>query len=101
MDVNDNYRSWDDDLIAGSLHPIEIFEFFYVLKKNNWEGVWQLDQFPFREDSVEMANQSIDFLKSVNNALDELDIKALQEAQSNHDAMKALKIAQKALYKNL
>ena len=48
-----------------------------------------------------MANQSIDFLKSINKALDDLDIKSLQEAQSNHDAMKALKIAQKALYKNL
>jgi len=31
----------------------------------------------------------------------EKSIKALQEAQSNHDAMKALKIAQKALYKFL
>ena len=48
-----------------------------------------------------MANQSIDFLKSIEKALDDLDVKALQEAQSNHDAMKALKIAQKALYKNL
>ena len=72
-----------------------------MLQKNKWEGVWQLDQFPFREDSVEMANQAIDFLKSINNALNDLDVKALQEAQSNHDAMKALKIAQKALYKNL
>ena len=63
-----------------TLPPIEIFEFFYVLRKNNWEGVWQLDQFPFREDSVEMANQSIDFLKAIEKALDELDIKALQEA---------------------
>ena len=71
------------------------------LKKNNWEGVWQLDQFPFREDSVEMANQAIDFLKSIEKALDDLDMKALQEAQSNHDAMKALKIAQKSLYKFL
>jgi len=98
MDVNDNYRSWDDDLIAGSLHPIELFEFFYVLRKNNWEGVWQLDQFPFREDSVEMANQAIDFLKSIHKALDNLNFKELQEAQSRHDAMKALKIAQKALF---
>ena len=65
MDVNDNYRSWDDDLLAGSLHPIELFEFFYVLRKNNWQGVWQLDQFPFREDSVEMANMAIDFLLSL------------------------------------
>ena len=56
MDVNDNLRCWDDDLVAGSLHPIELFEFFYTLRKNKWEGVWQLDQFPFREDSVAAAN---------------------------------------------
>ncbi len=98
MDVNDNYRSWDDDLVAGSLHPMEIFEFFYVLRKNNWKGVWQLDQFPFREDSVEMANHAIDFLKSIDKALNDLDMKALSEAQSRHDAIGALKIAQKALY---
>ena len=101
MDVNDNFRSWDDDLLAGSLHPIELFEFFYVLRKNNWEGVWQLDQFPFREDSVVMANMAIAFLKAVDKALDDLDIKALTVAQENHDAMSALKIAQKALYKHL
>ena len=101
MDVNDNYRSWDDDLVAGSLHPIELFEFFYVLRKNNWEGVWQLDQFPFREDSIEMANHAIDFLKSIEKALDTLDMEALAKAQSNHDAMGALKIAQKALFGSL
>ena len=48
-----------------------------------------------------MANQSIDFLKAIDKALNELDIKALQEAQSNHDALTAMKIAQKALYKFL
>ena len=69
--------------------------------KNNWQGVWQLDQFPFREDSVEMANIAIDFLKSVDKALDDLDYDALSKAQANHDAMGALKIAQKALYKHL
>jgi len=98
MDVNDNYRAWDDDLVAGSLHPIELFEFFHVLRKNKWDGVWQLDQFPFREDSVETANHAIDFLKAVDRALDTLDMKALAEAQSRHDAIGALKIAQKALY---
>ena len=55
----------------------------------------------FREDSVKMANQSIDFLKAIDKALDELDVKALQEAQANHDALTAMKIAQKALYKFL
>lgn len=98
MDVNDNYRSWDDDLVAGSLHPIELFEYFHVLRKNNWNGVWQLDQFPFREDSVATANHAIDFLKAVDRGLDALDVEALKAAQAKHDAISALRIAQKALF---
>ena len=98
MDVNDNFRSWDDDLMAGSVHPIELFEFFYTLKKNNWEGVWQLDQFPFREDPVAVANGAIDFLKVVERALDKLDFDAMKAAQAKHDSVTALKLAQQALY---
>jgi xylose isomerase len=98
MDVNDNLRGWDDDMVAGTVHPIELFEFFYTLRRNNWTGVWQLDQFPFREDSVEAAQIAIAFLKKVDRALDILDIPALQQAQARHDAMGALKLAQQALY---
>jgi xylose isomerase len=98
MDVNDNLRSWDDDMVAGTIHPIELFEFFYTLRKNNWEGVWQLDQFPFREDSVEAANHAIDFLKAAGRGLDKLDFAALQAAQDKQDAIGALAIAQKALF---
>ena len=53
IDVNDNFRGWDDDMVVGSVHLVETFEFFHTLRRNNWEGVWQLDQFPFREDSVD------------------------------------------------
>lgn len=98
MDVNDNFRSWDDDLVTGSLHPIELFEFFHVLRKNKWDGVWQLDQFPFREDSVAAADHAIDFLKAVDRGLDALDIEGLRNAQENHDALTALRLAQKALF---
>ena len=98
MDVNDNLRSWDDDMVAGTVHPIELFEFFYTLEKNNWKGVWQLDQFPFREDSVVAANTAIDFLKAVQKALGTLDFAAVQEALDHHDALTALRLAQKALF---
>ena len=97
MDVNDNLRGWDDDLVVGTVHMTEIFEFFYVLKINNWDGVWQLDQFPFREDHVEAANLSIRFLKHIYRALDKLDITALQEAQREQNPLKAQKIIQNAL----
>jgi xylose isomerase len=98
MDVNDNLRGWDDDLVAGTVHPIELFEFFYTLEKNGWTGVWQLDQFPFREDSVEAANTAIDFLKGVQQALGKLDVAALRDAQARHDALAATKIVRQALF---
>lgn len=97
MDVNDNYRGWDDDMVVGSLHLIEIMEYFWVLKKNNWEGVWNLDQFPFREEAVDNANTSIRFLKALYRALESLDVQGLVEAQSRHDALKATRIVQDAL----
>ena len=98
MDVNDNFRGWDDDLVAGMVHPIELFEFFYTLRKNGWEGVWQLDQFPFREDSVAAAKAAIDFLKAVDRGLERLDFQAVQKAQDQHDALTALQLARQALF---
>ncbi|MFV0634116.1 sugar phosphate isomerase/epimerase family protein [Demequina sp.] len=98
MDVNDNLRGWDDDLVVGTVHPVEVFEFFYTLKVNGWEGVWQLDQFPFREDTVEAANLSIRFLKALHRALDELDVEALRAAQLRQDAMGAQRIVQDVLF---
>ena len=97
MDVNDNLRGWDDDLVVGTVHLTEIFEFFYTLKINDWNGVWQLDQFPFREDAVDAVRTSIRFLKALHGALDVLDIPALQEAQQRQDAMAAQRLVQDAL----
>jgi L-rhamnose isomerase len=97
MDVNDNLRGWDDDLVVGTVHLTEIFEYFYTLKINNWDGVWQLDQFPFREDTVDAAKTSIRFLKALYRALEALDIEALREAQARQDAMAAQRLVQDVL----
>lgn len=101
MDVNDNLRGWDDDLVVGTVHITELFEFFYTLKINGWEGVWQLDQFPFREDTVEAARLSIRFLKAVHRALETLDIDALRDAQARHDALAAQRLVQTALLSSM
>jgi xylose isomerase len=97
IDVNDNLRGWDDDMVVGSVHLVETFEFFHTLRRNNWKGVWQLDQFPFREDSVGAARQAIRFLKAVHRALDTVDEKALAAAQASHDALAAQRLVQRAL----
>ncbi|MDR1387427.1 MAG: sugar phosphate isomerase/epimerase [Propionibacteriaceae bacterium] len=97
MDVNDNLRGWDDDLVVGTVHLTEIFEFFHTLRINDWEGVWQLDQFPFREDPVDAARTSIRTLKALHRALDRLDVAALRQAQAAQDAMAAQRVVQDAL----
>ena len=97
MDVNDNYRGWDDDMVVGTVHMTEVLEFFHTLRVNGWEGVWQLDQFPFREDVVDNARTSIRFLKALHRALDRLDEEALAEAQRRQDPLAAQRVVQDAL----
>jgi xylose isomerase len=84
-------------MVVGSVHLVETFEFFHTLRKNNWDGVWQLDQFPFREDSVDAAKAAIGFLKALHRALDGLDEQALRAAQASHDALAAQRLVQRAL----
>ena len=97
IDVNDNFRGWDDDLVVGSVHLTETLEFFYTLRECGWDGVWQLDQFPFREDSVEAAREGISTMRSIHRALDLLDADALREARRRQDALAANKIVRRAL----
>ncbi|MBB5136440.1 xylose isomerase [Thermocatellispora tengchongensis] len=97
IDVNDNYRGWDDDMVVGSVHLVETFEFFYALADAGWEGVWQLDQFPFREDSVEAARAGIRVMKTIHRALGLVDREALAAAQQAQDALAAQRIVQRAL----
>ena len=98
IDVNDNFRGWDDDMVVGSVHLLETFEFFFTLVDNGWEGIWQLDQFPFREDSVQAARDGIATMKAFWRACGLLDREALRAAQESQDALAAQRIAKHALY---
>ncbi|MFJ5842329.1 TIM barrel protein [Streptomyces shenzhenensis] len=101
IDVNDNFRGWDDDMVVGSVHLLETFEFFFALHDAGWEGVWQLDQFPFREDPVEAARAGIRTMRAFHRALGYLDRDALTAAQSAQDALGAQRIAKRALFRAL
>jgi xylose isomerase len=97
IDVNDNFRGWDDDMVVGSVHLVETFEFFHTLNHAGWQGVWQLDQFPFRENSVEAARAGIEVMRTIWRALQVLDTEALADAQARQDALAAQRIARAAL----
>ncbi|MPY50343.1 sugar phosphate isomerase/epimerase family protein [Streptomyces acidicola] len=101
IDVNDNFRGWDDDMVVGSVHLLETFEFFFALHDAGWQGVWQLDQFPFREDPVEAARAGVRTMRAFHHALELLDRDELAAAQSDQDALRAQRIAKRALFRAL
>ena len=89
VEVNDNWREWDDDLPVGSVHLIETLEFFLAIRDIGWTEPILLDQFPFREDPVEAARTSINTIRAIDAALDRIDLDALNEAQADQDPLAA------------
>lgn len=89
IEVNDNWREWDDDMMVGSVHLIETLEFFLEVRKIGWDEPILLDQFPFREDPVEAARASIQTMRAIDRTLDRLDVDTLREAQGRQDAAAA------------
>lgn len=93
VEVNDNLLEWDDDLVVGSVHPIDTLEFLHTVRKIGWDRPVLLDQFPFREDPAGAAQLSIDVLEAMFAKLDSLDVAALRAAQDSQDALAAQRLA--------
>jgi xylose isomerase len=92
VEVNDNWRDWDDDMAVGSVHLIETLEFLLALRTIGWDEVILLDQFPFREDPVAAARESIRTVRQLDALLDRLDLKTLKAVQERQDALAAQRL---------
>ncbi len=62
MHFNDNYGSWDDDMIVGSVHSIAYLETLYWLDRCGYQGWLSMDQYPYREDAAGAIGESIQWL---------------------------------------
>jgi len=68
---NDCYGYWDDDMIPGSVNFWKYIEIFYQLKKVGYEGWYDLDIYPYREDPVKSIEQGISFIDYMRRRIDE------------------------------
>ncbi|MDA0172201.1 TIM barrel protein [Solirubrobacter taibaiensis] len=97
VEVNDNWREWDDDQPVGSIHLIETLEFFLALRQIEWDQPILLDQFPFREDPVEAARSSINTMKAIDAAIDRIDMAQLADIQARQDPLAAHRLVTELL----
>ena len=70
MHFNDNYRSWDDDMIVGSIHHVEYIEMLYWLRKFSYQGWYSMDQYPYREDGKTAISESIKTVIALEKVID-------------------------------
>ena len=89
MHFNDNYRSWDDDMIVGSVHMTEYFELMYWLERVDYEGWYSIDQYPYREDGAAAVGESVAFLRAVEALLTEERCRQIDELIASGDATRS------------
>jgi xylose isomerase len=97
IELDDNYREWDDDLTVGSVHLVETLEFLLMMRTIGWGRPVKLDLFPFRENAVAAVQASIETLRQLEERCDRLDIESLRRAQQDQDAISAQRVARAAL----
>lgn len=88
MHFNDNYRSWDDDMIVGSLHTVEYLELLFWLSEIKYEGWYSMDQYPYRENGASAVSESVAFLRSIDRLLTTERMQEIRSLIAKGDATK-------------
>ncbi len=95
--INDNFRSWDDDLIVGSVQLLELLEFVYWLRRTGYRGWYTMDQFPYREDGRDAVAESAAWLDAVEAIVDKADPAEIAQVLSRKDAIASTRLARRLL----
>jgi xylose isomerase len=95
LHLNDNYRSWDDDMMVGSVHLVMYLELVYWLKRLKYDGWLTLDIFPYREDGVQAAIQCRRWMEAFFAAVDALGMAEFDAAIKEADACKASEVVRR------
>lgn len=98
LHINDNYRLWDDDMITGSIHTIEYIELFFWLKRLGYDGYISIDQYPYREDSLAAAQESICWMQALERAADRIDMEKMNAILKKQDAVASTRYLREILF---
>jgi len=97
MHFNDNWRLWDDDMTVGSVHTVEMLELLYWLDRIGYASWYALDIFPYRENGVRAATESIRWIKGLHGLLDKIGRERIAQVVASGDAMEATAMVREAL----
>ena len=85
MHFNDNFGSWDDDMIVGAIRLPEYFEMLYWMERTGYAGWFSMDQYPYREDGYGAIRASVLFVQKMHALLDQIGLDAVGELLRRRD----------------
>ena len=89
MHFNDNYNSWDDDMIVGSVHVPLYVELLFWLGETGYDGWYSMDQYPYREEGKGAIEASIRYLQMIDRILTDRKKEEIRDLLKEGDAVRA------------
>lgn len=84
-------------MTVASIHTIETLELMYWLDQLDYDGWYALDIFPYREDGVRAASESIRWIKGLQRLLDKIGRDEVRHMIATADAMESTALVRHAL----
>jgi sugar phosphate isomerase/epimerase len=97
--LNDNYRFWDDDLMFGAVNFTVLLEFMFWLDEIGYDDYYTLDIFPYREDGIKAAVESIEWVKGMKRLIEQVGSAKICEIIARGDATESMRFIREAILK--
>ena len=95
---NDNYCTFDDDMIVGSVHFLPFVEAMYWLKRVGYANWISLDLFPYRESPDGAVVESIQFIKRIDKLIDRIGMDTLTALIHQSDGSASMRTIYRTLF---
>ena len=99
LHANDNYGSWDDDMIVGSIRYTELIEMFYSLRKCGYNRSIAVDIFPFRDKHFEATRESILMMKKMDQMVDLIGFDKITKLREEGESTEMMKAVREAIFR--
>jgi xylose isomerase len=99
MHFNDNYGTWDDDMIVGSVHFPRYIEMLFWLKETKYDGWLSMDQYPYREDGQGALRESVEFLQMIDEKLSDQVMQEIRDLLAKGNAVESQRWIRKTFFK--
>ena len=94
LHLNDSFAHMDDDLMPGTAHTLYYLEFFYWLRRVDYQGYITFDLFPYREKAAEAVQEGrrwLDALWRLADACDPAEVEAVLRAKDGVAASRLMR----------